>query len=108
MSTDPDTSDEEAPRWAADEPTAMWDESMLRDAGFEADAQPSAGSAPATERGVKGDDPNAIHVSPELSGGHRALRPSDPAKPSGASWALTLLLAIGLGVAAFFLVRYLR
>jgi hypothetical protein len=113
VSTDKDKSDDDdAPRWAADEPTAMWDDSMMREAGYEAvaNAPPRPEAGPATDRGVKGEDKRAVHVSAELTGGHKAIAPTPAAAPksSGTSWVITLALAIGLGVAAYFVVRFLR
>ncbi|HEY8428192.1 MAG TPA: hypothetical protein VIL20_07450 [Sandaracinaceae bacterium] len=104
----------EAPRWAADEPTAMWDDSLLADAGYADLAkhraeQPRTETGPATERGVKGDVDEKVAVSSELTGGHAALPAPRAPKGGGAlSWVLTVLVAIGVGVAAYFVVRWLR
>ncbi len=103
--------DQSGARWAADEPTAMWDESVMRDAGYEELAKhraekPRAESGPATERGVKGDVAKKIAVSSELTGSHAA----SPAKPASRamSWVVTVVLAVGLAVVAYFTVRALR
>jgi hypothetical protein len=109
--TDGDTPD--PPRWAADEPTAVWDESLMKDAGYDElaehrSAAPRAESGPATGREVGGDRNVGVQVSKELTGGHPAQ--PGPVKKSGGglSWALTLAVAVALGVAVYFLVRFLR
>lgn len=102
----------ESPRWAADEPTAMWDESSLKDAGYDQLAEhrektPRAESGPATGRGVGGDREQGVYVSRELTGGH-AAQGAPKAVTSGISWALTVGIAIALGVAVYFLITFLR
>ncbi len=110
--TSGDTSGDEAPRWAADEPTAVWNDSMMRDAGFDALAKvPQVESGPATSREVRGDDKSAVHVSAELTGGHEAVvapAAASSSKSGATSWIITFVLAVGLGLAAYFVVRLLR
>ena len=93
----------DGPRWAADEPTAMWDESSLRDAGYDEVAKKKVvETAPATAPDVRGQDAANVHAS---SAGNVSARPPAPA---GISWALTFLVAGVVGVAVYFLVRLLR
>lgn len=115
MAEEQDDKDDPA-RWAADEPTAMWDEASMKDAGFKDLAKhraekPRAETGPATERGVKGELATKVNVSAELTGGHKA-QPAAPAPSSPSSsvlsWVITGVLAIGLATAAYFAVRYLR
>ncbi len=114
MSTEDDANDDEdRARWAADEPTAMWDESMMRDAGFDElaqhrEVQPRSETGPATGREVGGDVKAKVGVSAELTGGHRAVPAPEPSKGNGLSWIVTGLLAVLFGVAAYFAVRFLR
>lgn len=112
MSGKDDDDDSSAPRWAADEPTAMWDDSVMAESGYQDLAKdrsekPRAESAPATDRGVKGEDRSKVTVSGELTGGHAALPAAAPQR-SVTSWILTALLAVALGAAAYFAVRFLR
>ncbi len=113
MSKDDD--DPDGPRWAADEPTAMWDESAMADSGYQDLAKdrtekPRNETGPATGREVKGDVAAKVAVSAELTGGHKAAPATPPSSPrSGAlSWVITVVLAVALGGAAYFLVRLLR
>lgn len=112
MSKDDD--DPDGPRWAADEPTAMWNESMMADSGYQDLAndraeKPRVETGPATGREVKGDVAAKVAVSAELTGGHKAVPPAAPAAPRAAlSWVITVVLAVALGGAAYFLVRLLR
>lgn len=102
----------DAPRWAADEPTAMWDDSLLKESGYDALAehraeQPRAETGPATRRDVGGDLGGSVSVSRDLTGGHPAQRGPGPRR-GWLTWAATLALAIALGGVAYFLVRALR
>lgn len=101
-----------APRWAADEPTAMWDDSLLKESGYDAlaehrAAEPRAETGPATQREVKGDVAGKVTVSGELTGGHPA-QPAPAARPPWISWVVTLALAVLLGGVAYFVVRLIR
>lgn len=111
---DGNTSDsEEGMRWAADEPTAMWDESLLQQEGFDAlvkdrASNPREETGPATLQKVGGTSAaGSIEVSPDATGGHAAVTARRP-KGRGMSWALTFGLAIGLGFGVYLLVRFLR
>jgi len=76
---------------AADAPTAVWDEESLRAAGVE---------MPAQEEAKQGTAPPQIETVSDTGGmGRRA---------GGLSWPLTIALAVGLGLAVYFLVRFLR
>lgn len=102
-----------APRWAADEPTAMWDESALRDQGF-ADAAEAAraASGPATAPRVGGDDRATVQAptmpaptlpAPTMQATPRASAPSG----GGLSWPLTIAIACVVAVVVYFAVRLL-
>ncbi len=119
MSTDEHDDDEsgddsgEGMRWAADEPTAMWDESLLEQEGFNAlvkdrAANPREETGPATIQQVGGKSRSqSVEISSEATGGHKAV--SAPKKrPGGLSWALTFGIAIALGGVVYLLVRLLR
>lgn len=110
----------------ADEPTAMWDEASLREAGFnsvaqleqQSDATPGApanpGAAPEAPKGpsilVEGM-PDASEVIRTPAG---TIRPTAgtravPKRPSsGLSWPVTVGLAIALGGLVYLVVRLLR
>lgn len=101
-----------APRWAADEPTAMWDDSALEGAGYDQlakdrAARPRAETGPATGRDVRGEDRAAVKVSSELTGAQR-LEPVAPSEKRSLSWTITIGLAIALGVVVYLAVRLLR
>lgn len=101
-----------APRWAADEPTAMWDDSALEGAGYDQlakdrAARPRAATGPATEREVRGEDRSAVKVSSELTGAQR-LQPAASNEKRSLSWAITIACALALGVAVYLVVRLLR
>ena len=116
MSDDDEELDEPgAPRWAADEPTAMWSDTDLLDSGYQQlaehrVAQPRAETGPATGREVGGALAEGVQVSRELTGAHPTQPRPAPAKASSGllSWVLTFGLAIGLGVGVYLLVRLLR
>jgi hypothetical protein len=102
-------------RWAAEEDTAMWDDSAMQNAGFgelakDRVAKPREESGPATQKSFGGEDAAKIKVSGELTGGHKAQpKPAAaPAGPSMLSWVLTIALALGIGIAVFFVVRALK
>ncbi|WP_053235442.1 hypothetical protein [Sandaracinus amylolyticus] len=97
------TQSSEAPRWAADEPTAMWDEGSLRDRGFDDVAQaPSPTTGPATAPGVGGDDRATVHSVPSA-----APRPVAPPPAGGLSWPMTVAIATIVAVVVYFAVRLL-
>lgn len=118
VSTDDDdegsgTDSEEGMRWAADEPTAMWDESLLEQEGFDAlvkdrSANPREETGPATIQKTGGrSSTGSIEVSADATGGHKAVA-APKRRASGLSWALTFGIAIALGAAVYFIVRFLR
>lgn len=97
-------------RSAADDPTAMWDDAALKEAGLDelagrTDARDAAG--PATSYGVRGDRRNSVEIGDrEGAGSSRGAAPK--ARGGGLSWPVTVILALALGVAVYFLVRMLR
>ncbi|HJK92771.1 MAG TPA: hypothetical protein RMH85_00945 [Polyangiaceae bacterium LLY-WYZ-15_(1-7)] len=91
---------------AADEPTAMWDEAALAKLGLDKDGNPSdpppaTAASPKGESSVQVDLPQVAHDPGKAPGGGAK-------KGSGLSWAVTIALAIGLGVGVYFVVRMLR
>jgi hypothetical protein len=100
---------------AADEPTAVWDESALRAAGLTdlLQRRDEPASPPATRADRASDTaPSIVVEDVPGAGGPGPVIPADPA-PSGAlarglGWGATLLVAIALGAAVYLLVRYLR
>ncbi|MBX3273040.1 MAG: hypothetical protein KF729_22445 [Sandaracinaceae bacterium] len=108
------TDSEEAMRWAAEEPTAMWDESFLEREGFDAllkdrAANPREETGPATVEGAGGKSrTGSVEISSEVTGGHPAVSAPRKRRSGGLSWALTLVVAITLGFAVYALVRLLR
>ena len=96
-------------RSAADDPTAMWDDAALKKAGLDelagrTDTRDAAG--PATSYGVRGDRRHSVVVDgPEKQGARRA---GPLARAGGLSWPVTVILALALGVAVYFLVRMFR
>jgi len=106
----PEPVDEDRESHAADDPTAVWDEDSLRAAGLEELAKGKAESdrpAPATGRGVKGEDDSSIIVTQKGTAGEPSRQAAGP-KSAALSWAITIALAAGLGLAVYFLVRMLR
>lgn len=92
---------------AADEPTAMWDESALLDAGFgEVAAKPISIAPPATAPSVGGDDRSSVIVG--NTGRHRAMARAPRQVSAGMSWGVTVGLAVAVGSAVYFLVRALK
>lgn len=94
-----------------EEVTAVWDEDAARQHGFEI-APKTVG--PATVPDVKGDDRSSVVVSRDVTGRH-AAQPAKPPAPTaaggpggGLSWPVAIALALGVGVAVFFIVRLLR
>jgi hypothetical protein len=103
------TASSEGQRWAADEPTAMWDDKALRDEGYPgvADAAPGiAPSGPATGPDVGGHErANVVSKGGAQQGGAPA-----PALAAGGglSWPLTIAIATLVAVVVYFAVRMLR
>jgi hypothetical protein len=96
-------------RSAADDPTAMWDDAALKEAGLDelagrTDARDAAG--PATSYGVRGDRRNSVELGDREDA--RSSRGAAPKARGGLSWPVTVILALALGVAVYFLVRMLR
>ena len=92
---------------AADEPTAMWDESALKELGLDSVQEQSAPATTGTGRH------RAVGV--DFTGANEAIAPraaSSATSPtsSGGSfrWVLLVLLALSVGAGAFFLVRALK
>ena len=111
MADDPKKPGTEPAKWAAEEPTAMWDESSMRDQGYDAlakdrEAKPRQASGPATEQGVRGEVKERVEVSRALTGNHAAVkRQAAPQKSGAMSWVITFAVALVLGVGVFFLLR---
>lgn len=118
----PTSSSESDPRWddsgsfktQADDPTAMWDERALQEAGLKdiIDARPAPQSAPpATAPDVRGSDDSRVVVTraPTPAPGAVPVAPAATSEePGGLSWPVVIGLAVALAVAVFFLVRSLR
>ncbi len=79
---------------AADDPTAMWDESSLRELGIGSDDGPSA---PATSASSQGGPSVQVSLSNRPQKAQARL-----------SWMVTIGIALVLGVGVFFVVRMLR
>ncbi len=94
---------------AADEPTAMWTDEMLRDAVGEVAEQvetpPATKPAPAPPAPVTHD---TARSHPPLRSGTRRRPPVAAEPPPTLSWSMTFALAIALGTAVYFLVTFLR
>jgi hypothetical protein len=107
---------------AADEPTAVWDESALRAAGLTdlfSKRKSEPPPPPATPAAVSADRPS-IEVSDDMRPDAatpvaqapepeppRIAEPADPPAP-GMGWASTLALAIVLGAIVYALIRYVK
>jgi hypothetical protein len=112
----PDDEDDDGESHAADEPTAVWDESALRAAGLEdllkrREVEPAA--RPATPANAGRDASIVIDeaVTSPPSGPPVAVRAklvSQPARSAGFGWPATIAIAIALGVAAYVAIRFLR
>jgi hypothetical protein len=96
------------PRWAADEPTAMWDEASLKKEGYEglaeAPAEPAKG--PATAPDVGGEDRRSV-LAPETGTASANAAPG-PVESGGLSWPATLAIATLVAIFVYFAVRMLR
>ncbi|MCB9614137.1 MAG: hypothetical protein H6722_16995 [Sandaracinus sp.] len=81
---------------AADEPTAMWDEDALAQLGLGGPAEPAP-------------KPQGPGLAVSVETASHATAPAAPARKSSmVGWVVTVVLAIGLGVAVYFVVRALR
>lgn len=89
--------DHESGTFAADEPTAMWDEESLQDLALDAPAEQQQSGA--ATRGQGGGGPS-VQVELQSAG------TSGPSK--GLSWGITIFLALGLGAGVYFLIRFLK
>lgn len=115
-STANEISEEHAlPSSAADDPTAMWNEDDLREAGMEEVAKRAESLPPPAATGpeVRGDVRQSVVVGderPAPQAQRAAPRPRPgPARPSaGLSWPVTIGLAVALGLVVYFLVRLVR
>lgn len=106
----PATSSSEGPRWAADEPTAMWDDRALRDEGYAnvADAAPGVvASGPATGPDVGGHE-RANVVSQREPTAAPSPAAARPGAGGGLSWPVTLAIATLVAVVVYFAVRMFR
>jgi hypothetical protein len=98
---------------AADEPTAVWDAELLRQAGL-ADLGPLPEHSvppPATPASAAVQTAPSIVVDPRATGSHvvGSPRPAGNGSPSKElSWRATLALAIGLGAVVYALIRLFR
>jgi hypothetical protein len=111
---DPAFEDDDGESHAADEPTAVWDESALRAAGLtdllskrKSDPPPP----PATKSVVPGGP--SIEVSREMALPEPEPEPApvvmEPAAATGGlGWGATLALAIVLGAIVYGLIRYVK
>ena len=91
---------------AADEPTDIWDEDSLRDAGLDEILAQRA----ANRRALKDSKaPSAAPPPRPLATPATRRAPTTHAPPgAGLSWWLTIALALVVGAAVYFLVRYVR
>jgi len=104
-------SSDEAMRWAAEEPTAMWDSSALETEGFDQliedrKARPREATGPATTQGVGGSAALAATSVTRSEAG--VSKPAARRRSGGLSWVLTFAVAIGLGLLVYFLASALR
>lgn len=90
----------------------MWDDAALKEAGLDelagrTDARDAAG--PATSYGVRGDRRHSVVIEDGREG-ERAPQGAGKRTRSGGglSWPITMILALALGLAVYFLVRMLR
>ena len=80
-----------ATEFAAEEPTAMWNEDLLRQSGVLDESH--------YEEGPSKSAPVQIEAQ---------RTPGKGEAPKGLSWAVVAVLAVGLGAAAFFAIRALK
>ena len=130
--TDDPDDDAQAESHAADEPTAVWDESALRAAGLGdlwRKREPEQASKPATPAaaGAAAATPSIV-IEETLAGPAAAplataasataavnapavkgpATPVAPAPSKGLGWGATIAIAIALGAVAYALIRFLR
>ncbi len=86
---------------AADDPTTMWDESVLREAGLRDEPAPKE-----TPTLPDPEDTEPSAPGPERPKARRVLKKKK--RTSGPSWVATVALAIALAGFAFYVVRALR
>lgn len=113
---DPDD-DDDGESHAADEPTAVWDESALRAAGLsdlfaKRDSAPppppatAPVSASAHDQSIVVDQESLVPKSPATPV-PQAPAPAAP-QPGGLGWGATLAIAVALGALVYGLIRYLK
>lgn len=85
------------PRWAADEPTAMWDEDALRREGLDPALAPERPAA--TKPDVRGPEPAKVEAGAGAASG---------APTAGLSWLATFTLAALVAAVVYVVVRMLR
>lgn len=109
---DDDDDDLDGESHAADEPTAVWDESALRAAGLSdllkrRDAEPEA---PPATRSVAPSAESSIVIDEGVTPGLPQIIAAEPAAPAarGLGWFATLAIAVVLGGAVYLLIRALR
>ncbi|HEX6240476.1 MAG TPA: hypothetical protein VFZ61_06265 [Polyangiales bacterium] len=101
---------------AADEPTAVWDMETLRKAGLGdlANLPEAPDAAPATPAdgmqrpSVIVDEPAGATKAGSPAAGKPETGPQQPVASTGNSWWGLLVMALALGVAAYFAIRALR
>jgi len=104
-SAERDVPDEAAAmEYAAEEPTAMWNEDALRMAGLDHEQEQSA---PATKGAGRGEA--SVRITTQQPDPRDVPMTPTPAKRSGGlSWGVTLGLAIALGLGVYFAIRALK
>lgn len=118
---DDDDDEDAAIRHAAEGPTAVWDTDSLRAAGLGPlfDQHGSQPPPPATAPAAAQSDKSSIEVDGGLGATPGPTSPrrdvtgdTDPpigrGGGGGLSWVSTLLIAIAIGVAVYFAIRYLK
>jgi hypothetical protein len=102
-------------RSAADDPTAVWDEDSLHQAGMEGvqgvEGGPERGPATPPDVGGLLASGTSVEVSAAAAQTASPTEPAPPASSSsggGLSWTATLLLAFGLGALVFTIFYSLR
>ena len=120
---DVDDDDYDGESHAADEPTAVWDESALRAAGLsdllskKRDSEPPPPPATAPSAATRTESSIVIDVgsmepkepldtAPKLA--TPVPRASAPAAEGGLGWGATLSIAVALGAIVYALIRYLK
>ena len=100
---------------AADEPTAVWDESALRAAGLGdivSRRETEKAPPPATRAPVRRADASIVVDEAATSSAQpdapRARLTSQPAAAGGLGWAATIVIAVALGAVMYFVIRHFR